>query len=219
MQEKGARESEVNTLLSRATSALGADKFDEAISLYSEVLKIDPGNGPAQSGQIGAMTAKRASIAAASAAATNAPPPPAGKGFSAGRTDKKQGAQSGLGAAGFGDAVGVKSATQGADMPGSVSFELQPKNPRPGDNYKVIVKFTNEGSAPIALNGLTVRLNINGKGVGAAQPIAVSSVAPGDTAIVYSAGEVWSDSITEWSYTATIIGSKGETYRNTITWK
>ena len=113
----------------------------------------------------------------------------------------------------------MKSATQAADMPGSVSFELQPKNPRPGDAYKVIVKFTNEGSAPIALNGLTVRLNINGRGVGAAQPLAVSSVAPGDTAIVYSAGEIWSDSITEWAYTATVTGPKGETYRNTISWK
>ncbi len=211
LQEKSARETEINTLLSRATAALGSDKFDEAVALYSEVLKIDPGNGPAQSGQIGAMTAKRAALAAAAAAAaTTAPaPPPSGKTFSNGRTEKKAGAQTGLGAAGFGEAVGVKSATQGADMPGSVSFELQPKNPRPGDNYKVVVKFTNEGSAPIALTGLTVRLNINGKGVGAAQPIAVSSVAPGDTAIVYSAGEVWSDSITEWAYTATVMRAQG----------
>ena len=38
-------------------------------------------------------------------------------------------------------------------------------------------------------------------------------------AIIYSAGEVWSDSITEWAYTATVSGPKGETYRNTVTWK
>ena len=217
LQEKQAREAEINSLLSRATTALGADKFDEAISLYDEVLKRDAGNGPAQSGKIGAMTAKRT----AAAATTSAPPtaPPTGKGFSIGRTDKKAGGQSGLGAAGFGEAAGVKSATQAADMPGSVSFELQPKNPRPGDAYKVIVKFTNEGTAPIALTGLTVRMNINGKGVGAPQPLAVSSVAPGDTAIVYSASEIWSDSITEWSYVATVMGPKGETYRNSISWK
>ncbi len=219
-QEKIARETEINTLLSKATSALGADKYDEALALYEEVLKLDTGNGPAQSGRIGALTAKRAATAAA-AAATNtvAAAVPAGKAFNVGRTDKKAGGPSGLGAAGFGESTGVKSATQAADMPGSVSFELQPKNPRPGDNYKVLVKFTNEGSAPIALNGLTVRLTINGKGVGAAQPLAVSSVAPGDTTIVYSAGEVWSDSITEWAYSATLTGSKGETYRNTISWK
>ncbi len=217
LQEKQARETQINGLLSQAMSALGSDKFDEALSLYDEVLKLDPGNGPAQSGKIGAMTSKRA----ASAASTAPPPPvaPSGKGFSSGRTDKKAGGPQGLSGAGFGDAAGVKSATQAADMPGSVSFELQPKNPRPGDNYKVVVKFTNEGSAPIALLGLTVRLSINGKGVGAAQPLSVSSVAPGDTAIVYSAGEVWSDSITEWAYTATLTGSKGETYRNTISWK
>ena len=83
----------------------------------------------------------------------------------------------------------------------------------------MIVKFTNEGTAPIPLNGLTVRLNINGKGVGAAQPLMVSSVAPGDTAIVYQASEIWSDAITEWSYVATVLGPKGETYRNAITWK
>ncbi len=217
LQEKQARETQINGLLSQATSALRSDKFDEALSLYDEVLKLDPGNGPAQSGQIGAMTAKRSATAA-----NPAPPPPvapSGKGFTSDRTTKKAGGPQGLSGAGFGDAAGVKSATQAADMPGSVSFELQPKNPRPGDNYKVVVKFTNEGSAPIALVALTVRLNINGKGVGAAQPLAVSSVAPGDTAIVYSAGEVWSDSITEWAYTATLTGSKGETYRNTISWK
>ena len=219
-QAKAARETEINTLLSKATSALGADKYDEALALYEEVLKLDTGNGPAQSGRIGAMTAKRAATQAA-AAATNpaAPVAPTGKAFNVGRTDKKAGGPQGLGAAGFGESAGVKSATQAADMPGSVSFELQPKSPRPGDNYKVLVKFTNEGSAPIALTGLTVRLTINGKGVGAAQPLAVSSVAPGDTTIVYSAGEVWSDSITEWAYSATLTGSKGETYRNTISWK
>ena len=220
LQEKQAREAEINTLLSKATAAFGSDKFDEAISLYDEVLKVDPGNGPAQSGKIGATTGKKAAAHAASAAA--APPvtaAPSGKAFTVARTEKKSGGNTGLGAAGFGEAAGVKSATQAADMPGSVSFEIQPKNPRPGDAYKVLVKFTNEGSAPIALNGLTVRMSINGRGVGAAQPLAVSSVAPGDTAIIYSAGEVWSDSITEWAYSATVSGPKGETYRNTISWK
>lgn len=215
LQDKAAREAEINSLLSKATAALGSDKFDEAISLYDEVLKLDGGNGPAQSGKIGAMTAKRAASAVSSAA----PAASSGKTFSVGRTDKKASGPSGLGAAGFGDAAGVKTATQAADLPGSVTFELQPKNPRPGDSYKLVVKFTNEGSAPIALSALTVRLTINGKGVGAAQPLAVSSVAPGDTAIIYSAGEVWSDSTTEWAYTATVTGAKGETYKNTITWK
>ncbi|MEO8501805.1 MAG: tetratricopeptide repeat protein, partial [Vicinamibacteria bacterium] len=216
LQEKQAQEAQVNSLLAKATAAFGSDKFDEAISLYDDVLKLDPGNGPAQSGKIGATSGKKA---AAVTVAPPAPVAPAGKGFSVARTDKKAGGSSGLGAAGFGSAPGVKSATQAPDMPGSVSFEMQPKNPRPGDAYKVLVKFTNEGSAPIALNGLTVRMSVNGRGVGAAQPLAVSSVAPGDTAVIYSAGEVWSDSITEWAYTATVSGPKGETYKNTITWK
>jgi tetratricopeptide (TPR) repeat protein len=220
VQEKQARDTEINLLLSKATAAFGSDKFDEAINLYDEVLKLDPGNGPAQSGKIGATTGKKAAAAsAASASAPAAPVAPSGRSFASGRTDKKAGGPQGLSAAGFGEAAGVKSATQAADMPGSVSFELQPKNPRPGDPYKVIVKFTNEGSSPIALSGLTVRMTINGKGTGAAQPIAVSSVAPGDTAIIYSANDVWTDSITEWAYTATVTGSKGETYRNTVTWK
>ena len=216
-QDKLAREAEVNGLLNRAATALGADKFDEAIALYDEVLKLDAGNVPAQSGKVGALTAKR--TAAAASAAVQAPVAPTGKTFSAGRTDKKAGGPSGLGAAGFGDSGGVKSATQAADMPGSISFELQPKSPRPGDAYKVLVKFTNEGNAPIALTGLSVRMSVNGRGAGAPQPLAVSSVAPGDTATIYTAGEVWSDSITEWAYMATVTGAKGETYRNTITWK
>ena len=71
----------------------------------------------------------------------------------------------------------------------------------------------------VALNGLVVRLTINGRGVGAPQPLAVSSVAPGDTAVVYSAGEIWSESITEWSYRATLSGPNGESYENTVSWK
>ena len=219
LQEKQAREAEINTLLSKATAAFSSDKFDEAINLYDEVLKLDPGNGPAQTGKIGATTGKKAAAAASAAPVPVAPVAPSGKAFTVARTEKKTGGPSGLGAAGFGDAAGVKSATQAADMPGSISFEIQPKNPRPGDAYKGLVKFTNEGSAPISLQGLTVRMSINGRGVGAAQPLAVSSVAPGDTATIYSAGEVWSDSITEWAYSATVTGPKGESYRNSITWK
>jgi tetratricopeptide (TPR) repeat protein len=220
LQDKQAREAEINTLLSKATSAFSADKFDEAINLYDEVLKMDPGNSAAQTGKIGATTGKKAAAAAAAAAvAPPVPSAPSGKSFVVGRTEKKAGGPSGLGAAGFGESAGVKSATQAVDMPGSINFELQPKSPRPGDAYKVVVKFVNEGSAPIALNGLTVRMSINGRGVGAAQPLAVSSVAPGDTAVIYSAGEVWSDSITEWAYTATVTGPKGESYKNTVTWK
>jgi tRNA A-37 threonylcarbamoyl transferase component Bud32/tetratricopeptide (TPR) repeat protein len=220
LQEKQVREAEINTLLAKATSAFSSDKFDEAIVLYDEVLKLDPGNSAAQTGKIGATTGKKA--AAAVAAAAVAPPVaavPTGKAFVVGRTEKKAGGPSGLGAAGFGESASVKSATQAVDMPGSINFELQPKSPRPGDAYKVVVKFVNEGGAPIALNGLTVRMSINGRGVGAAQPLAVSSVAPGDTAVIYSAGEVWSDSITEWAYTATVTGPKGESYKNTVTWK
>ena len=213
-QDKLAREGQINDLLSKATAALGADKFDDAIAMYDEVLKLDSGNGPAQAGKIGAMTSKRATATAAAG-----PVAPSGKSFSPGRTEKKTGGPSGLGAAGFGDAAGVKSGTQAADLPGSLAFELQPKNPRPGDPYKVLVKFINEGSSPIQLQGLTVRMNINGKGVGAAQPLAVSSVAPGDTATIYSAGEVWSDATTEWTYIVTVTGAKGETYRNSISWK
>jgi tetratricopeptide (TPR) repeat protein len=222
LQEKQQRDAEINTLLSKATTAFSADKYDEAINLYDEVLKLDPGNGPAQSGKIGATTGKKAAAAAIAAAAAGSATTvavPTGRGFSVGRTDKKAGGPSGLGAAGFGDSASVKSATQAVEMPGSISFELQPKNPRPGDAYKVVVKFTNEGSAPITLNGLTVRMSINGKGTGAAQPLAVSSVAPGDTAIIYSANDVWSDSITEWAYSATVTGPKGESYKNTVSWR
>ncbi|MEO5761353.1 MAG: protein kinase [Vicinamibacteria bacterium] len=216
LQEKQQRDTEINGLLSKATSALGNDKFDEALSLYDQVLALDPGNSPAQSGKIGATSAKRVAAAATSAPIT---PVTTGKAFTAGRTAKKAGGQTGLGAAGFGEAAGVKSGTAAADMPGSVSFELQPKNPRPGDPYKVLVKFTNEGSAPISLVGLQVRMDVNGRGAGAAQPLSVSSVAPGDTATIYSASETWSESTTEWSYRAIVTGSKGESYTNTVSWK
>ena len=88
-QDKLARDGEINGLLNRATTALSSDKFDEAIALYDEVLKLDAGNGPAQAGKIGAVSAKRAAAAAANSASNPPVSAPTGKSFSADRTVKK----------------------------------------------------------------------------------------------------------------------------------
>lgn len=220
---KNAAAAAVARALDQASDAMGASKYDEAIALYNKVLSEDPANALALQGktQANQLKAQASAAAANAAAAAAAPPAQSGRTFANGKTIRKAGGPSGAAAAGFGEAKGteIKSGSQAADLPGSITFEIQPKNPKPGDEYKVVVKFTNDGSAPIDIKGLTVGVFYNGKGVRAPQSALVSSVAPGDTAVIYTMSDGWRDATAEWSYFARVTGAKGETYENTVTWK
>jgi serine/threonine-protein kinase len=212
---------ELNALLSQAEQALAGAKYDQAISLYDQVLAKDPGNGVARSGKTGAITAKAVADAAKSAAAA-VPAAPAGKKFNVGKTEARAAQQSsGPVPAGFEETPGVaaKSATQAAELPGSVTFELEPSSPKAGEKYTVRVVMQNAGNAPIQIQSMNVTTMINGRTSRGAVPPLAKDVAPQQKATLLALPDVWKEDTTAWSMEVVVRTARGESYKNKVEWK
>ena len=150
-------------------------------------------------------------------------PPPGGavRSFVSGRTEAKGTEQGGL--VGFEDSAGVdvKRGTQAAELPGKIVFEASPAAPKPGERFKVSVFLSNEGSQAIQLATMTVATMLDGKRQSGPVPLSVTTVAPGQRAPVFQTpGEqVWKEGTQSWTMEIVLRTAKGETYRNTLSWK
>jgi tRNA A-37 threonylcarbamoyl transferase component Bud32/tetratricopeptide (TPR) repeat protein len=210
---------QVNTYINQATTALSNKQYDVAVKLYDEALRLDPGNATATSARVGAITAK----AMSEAPGTGATSRPAGRTFVGGRTQASS-AETKAGAVpdGFEDSAGVvvKKGSQAAELPGKLSFEVSPDPVRSGEKYAVNVQLQNEGDAPIQIKGLQLITTINGrKGQGQLPPL-VASVAPRQKALLYRVeNEIWKEDTSAWSMEAIVTTGRGETYRNSVSWK
>jgi len=115
--------------------------------------------------------------------------------------------------------VDVKKGSTAADLPGKISFDIDPDVPKPGERYTVKVFMVNEGNAPIQLKEMVVVFTINGKKVSAPVPPQVRDVAPAQKALVMSSTEAWKEDTTGWAMEVTIKTTRGESYRNQVNWK
>jgi serine/threonine-protein kinase len=216
-------QAQLNGLLGTAEQALGASKYDAAIAAYDEVLKLDPTNQRATLGRTSAVSARAVANAAANAGAgTAAPAKPAGRAFAVGKTEAKSGDRTGGAVpAGFEETPGVtaKAATQQVDLPGKLSFEIEPKTPRPGDKYTVRIVMQNEGTAPISIRDMIMTLVVNGRKTQAPVPPNTKDVAPSQKATLLSTSDVWKEDTTSWSMEAMVRTTRGESYKNTVEWK
>jgi hypothetical protein len=220
-QQKAAQ---VAGLLNQADAALGGGKYDSAISLYEQALALDPTNQRAGIGKTGALTARAAARAAASSpAVVVGAAAPAGKTFAAGKTvaQSPEGSAAGGGPAGFEDSpnIGVKKGTQAAELPGKIVFEVRPEQVRAGDKYTVTVYLLNEGNASIPLREMVVNTTVNGRRMGGPIPLQVSEVAPRQRAVLLSQSDLWKEDFTSWAMEVTVRTSRGETYRNQVSWR
>jgi hypothetical protein len=100
-------------------------------------------------------------------------------------------------------------------------FEATPQVPKQGEAFRVSVVFSNEGPQPIPLAKLNVATTVNGRPQRGDVPLAIATAAPGQKSTVYQtpAGEVWKDTTQSWSMEIVLTTQRGETYRNTLTWK
>jgi serine/threonine-protein kinase len=214
---QSARATQINGLLNQAANAMQAKQYEAAIAAYDQVLGLDPGNQGAQTGKQGAVGAKSLAEAAASGGRTGG----AVHSFVAGRTEAKGTEQGGL--VGFEDSAGVevKKGTQAAELPGKIAFEANPPTPKPGERFKVNVLLSNEGSQAIQLATLTVTSTLDGKRQSGQVSLSTTTVAPGQRALVYQTpGEqVWKEGTQSWTMEIVVRTTKGETYRNTLSWK
>jgi tRNA A-37 threonylcarbamoyl transferase component Bud32 len=210
--------SSINNLLAKASDQLAANNYDAAIALYDEALKVDPSNSAAMSGRTGAVSAR--AIANASAGGNR---PAVGKSFQAGKTAASSPeSRAGSAPEGFEESAGVtvKKGTTGAELPGKINFEFSPQTPKAGERYTVKVSLVNEGTAPIALQPtLAVTTTINGKKLQGPIPALVKEVAPRQSALVFETQEFWKEDTQSWSMEVVMRTTRGETYKNQLTWK
>jgi serine/threonine protein kinase len=208
----------VNGLLAKADDALATQKYDAAINLYDEVLKADPQNQRATLGKTSAVGAR----ALTQAAAQGGTHPPLGRSFVAGKT-VAQSAETRQGNApeGFEESAGVtvKQGTQPADLPGKINFDFSPSVPKPGEKYTASISLVNEGLAPIQLRDMIVITTVNGRRSQGPVPPLTKDVAPKQKALLLSLPDLWKEDTTSWAMEIVVHTTRGETYKNQVTWK
>jgi hypothetical protein len=220
-QKAAQLQAQLNGLLGQAEQALAAEKYDAAIAAYDEVLKIDPSNQRATLGKTSAVGARAVAMAGARTSGSTTTRPP-GRSFAAGKTEAKSGEQTGGSVpAGFEDSAGVaaKQATVQADLPGRLSFDVDPSSPKPGDKYTVRILMQNDGSAPLSIRDMIVTTTINGRRAQGAVPPNAKDVAPGQKATLLSLPDVWKDDTTSWAMEVLVRTVRGDSYKNKVEWK
>jgi len=218
-QAAAQRTAQVNDLLGKADDALAKQQYDGAISLYDSVIALDGANQRAILGKSSAVQARALAQAAAGGGGRVA----AGKSFSVGKTAATAAEMTaGNLPPGFEESAGVavKKGTQAAELPGKISFDIDPETVKPGDTYTVKIALLNEGSAPIQIKDMIVTTTTNGRKVSGPVPPQVRDVAPGQRAQLISlAGNVWKEDTQTWAMEVTVRTGRGETYKNSVTWK
>jgi hypothetical protein len=215
-QQRQAQASALNKALAQGDAALAAQDYDGAIAAYGKALEVDPSNQRAVQGRTGAITAR--AIAQAQAAGAR----PAGRLFVAARTTATSAeTRAGNLPPGFESSPGVtvRQATQAADLPGRILFDVSPEPVKPGDRYTVKIYFLNEGQAPIQIRDMVVGTKINNRGAQGPVPPLTKDVAPQQRALLRELPDLWKEDTSSWSMEVMVRTSRGETYRNQVTWR
>ena len=138
-----------------------------------------------------------------------------------GRTEAKGSEQGGL--VGFEDSAGVdvKRGTAAAELPGKLVFDAAPAAPKAGERFHVSAFLSNEGSQAIQLASMQITTTVDGRRQGGPVAPAASTVAPGQRALVYQtpAETLWREGTQSWTMEIVLKTTKGETYRNVLSWK
>jgi len=218
---RSQRAARVSQLLAQGTSALQQKQYDAAIAAFDQVLAADPSNAVAQSGRMGAVSAK--AVADAAAAGGGAAASGSGRTLVAGATVARSPQNpAGSTPAGFEDTpeVEVKRGSQAAALPGKLILEASPPSPKAGDRYTISAHLLNEGSQPIELAAMVVTTTINGKKAQGRVAPAASSIAPRQRATIFqSPSDNWKQDTTSWSMEIVVHTARGETYQSSLTWK
>jgi hypothetical protein len=191
---------QVASLLGQAQAAAAARNFEGAAQLYEEVLKLEPQNPQAMDGR---GTAQAASTSLR-------------KGFVAGKTTVRS-EKTAKGPAGF-DTEDV-SVAKAPDYSGRIEFEANPKNVKPGDSYTVLIYLLNDGKKPFKLGSASVTTAVNGAKSGGSIQTRVKDVESQQRALLTEIPAVWQGGTTSWSLEVVLASSRGDTFRNVLTWK
>ena len=196
------RAAEAQSLLAQAGNALRAKQYDAAVTNLDSVLRLDPANAEATT--LRADAVRRRDLAR--------------RRFAPGKTAVQGGkAQKAGGLAGFdtGDAD-----LRSSDFLGRVEFEMTPPSGiEPGDAWTLKVYVVNEGKKPIRVNGLVLGTTVNGAGSGGPLPAKVREIAPQQRSLVAETNGTWTEGTTSWTAEVTLTGGKGESLKNSLSWR
>jgi hypothetical protein len=190
----------VANLMSQARTASDAKNYDAAVSMYDEVLKLEPGNAAATSARTAALAARNASR----------------KSFVAGRTvvSTEQKAKGGL--SGFDGADVVQKS---ADFSGRLEFAMNPPTVKPGDSYRLTVALVNDGKKSIKISGMTYSFTVNGNKTGNPVMPKVKEVGPAQRVVLEELPGVLPPDATSWVAEVLVTANKGDSLKNQLTWK
>jgi hypothetical protein len=178
---------------------MGAQKYDQAVGFYDEALKLDPGNAKAG-----------AEKAAATAARDTAR-----RRFVPGRTVVTTEKAAGGNISGF-EGAAVQRAP---DFLGRIEFEMSPPaGLKAGDPWTLKIFVVNEGKKPIRITDLAATATANGERTGGAAGARAKEVAPQVRVQVGEMSGAWKDGTQSWS-AEVLLTAKGDSLKNTLTWK
>jgi len=185
--------------MAQAKTASDARNYDAAVSMYDEVLKLDPHNSAATAGRTAANAARNA----------------ARKTFVAGRTVVGTEQKSKGGLSGFDGADVVQKST---DFSGRLEFAMNPANIKPGEPYRLTIALVNDGKKAIKISGMTYTITVNGQKTGNPIMPKVKEVGPAQRVVLEELPGVFPDA-TSWVAEVLVTANKGDSLKNQLTWK
>jgi hypothetical protein len=193
----------VEALLGQAETALGARQYDAAVSHLDGVLRLEPGNARATALRTDAV--RRRDLAK--------------RRFTPGQTAvQTQKAQKAADLQGFD--TGDADLRKAPDFLGRIEFEMSPAGSlEPGDAWTLRVYVVNEGKKPIRVQGVSVGTSVNGAGSGGPVTPSAREIAPQQRSLVAEAKGSWRESTTSWATEVTVTANKGDSLKNTLTWR
>ena len=186
----------VPALMSQAEQAMAAKRYNEAITKFAEVLKLEPQNAEAAAGRLHAQ-GERASV---------------GRYFLTAVT-MSEGKASGGGIKGFDGGSVVKSQCECA-----VTYEVTPANPTQGEPYAVSIFLRNDSKKDIKPQSITASVTVNGSSSNRPVSLVTKEIRRGQKTLVGRLEDIWTAGTTSWSMEAAI-GAGGNTYRAQLTWE
>jgi hypothetical protein len=189
--------------VAQAEAALGARQYDAAVGHADAALRLEPANAQASAARAEAV--RRRDLAR--------------RRFAAGRTAvETQKAQKAAGPAGFEtDDTDLRKAP---DFLGRIEFEMSPASGvEAGAAWTLRVYVVNEGKKPIRPQSVSLVTTVNGTRGGGPVASRAREIAPQARVLVAEASGTWAEGTTAWTAEATVAAGRGDSLRNTLSWR